>query len=59
MPEPYIQHFEDSDVSQKSAQKTKLRFVKCYIYSVLLCEIQTWTVSKKMERKINCYSTEN
>ncbi|KAG1674114.1 RNA-directed DNA polymerase from mobile element jockey [Nymphon striatum] len=42
-------------VSRKINIKLKLRLVKCYIWSILLYGVETWTISKKMEERLEAY----
>lgn len=41
--------------SRKINMKLKLRLLKCYIWSVLLHGVETWTISKKMEKRLEAY----
>ena len=35
--------------------KTKIRLLKCYIHSVLLYGVETWTLNKELERRLSAF----
>ncbi|KAG1714941.1 Pre-mRNA-splicing factor CWC22 [Nymphon striatum] len=42
-------------VSRKINMKLKLRMIKCYIWSVLLYGVETWTINKRMEKRLKAH----
>ena len=41
--------------SKRLKLATKLKIVKCYIYSIFTCECEAWTLSKVLEAKIEAF----
>ena len=43
--------------SRKLQIKTRIRLLKCYVYSILLYGAETWTISKKSSQRIKSFET--
>jgi len=41
--------------SREVSLDTRIRLLKCYIWSTLLYECETWTLSKTLEKRIEAF----